>query len=63
MKTAPCLHWFGFCGIQEKCIYKRNGECKKNGIIEHRELVMDKIENVGKRKQVHWYSGIRDLNN
>ena len=63
MKTGICVHWNDGCILEIKCIFKKNGECTKNGIIESREMVIDKIENVGKRKQIHRFSGIRDLNN
>lgn len=63
MKTGNCIHWFGFCGIQEKCIFKRNGDCTKDGIIEHRALTLDKIEGAGKVRMRNKYNGIRDLNN
>ena len=63
MKLGPCVHWNDECMMTAKCIFKKNGKCTKDGIVEHRELVIDKIENVGKRKQINRLSEIRDLNN
>ena len=61
MKTGTCVHWNDGCIMETKCIFKKNGDCIKNGIIESREMVIDKLEKVGTIYTPKKYQIIRNM--